>query len=106
MSRMNVRVVNLDTELMPVGAAQALTVSTVALTPAALPANATHGRVDVGSADVRWTDEGTAPVGGTTGGLLLNGGTMTRRKEVIEALKLIRNDAVDATVLVTPLTIR
>jgi len=104
---MNVRVVNLVGELMPVPdrEMQEITVSTAAVGIGDLHDHTTHVFVSWDGADIRLRIDGSAPVGGTNGHLLADGGADVWSRRFAQKAQVIRNAAVDATLRVTEMAI-
>lgn len=83
-------VMNLESEMVPVGSGEELAVQTAVVAPAALDANASHGLVVVKTGTVNVTMDGTDPADGGRGMAWPAGTMKLLAKETIGKLKLIR----------------
>ena len=104
---MNVRVANLVGELMPVPDVEMkeITVSTTAVALGDLHAHTSHVFVSWDGADIRMRMDGGAPVAGTNGHLLADGGADVWSKRFAKQVQVIRNAGVDAKLRVTEMAI-
>jgi len=101
---MNALVTNMEQELKPAGSAKSLAVSDSAVGFPEIPGRYDYVMIDVIGADVRFTVDGTDPVGGTSGHLLANGSHRIWHKNFASVSRYIRNADTDAAVYITPLT--
>lgn len=111
MSRPNVKVTNLEHELVPntADAVQVLTIDNTlgGVQLGAFHANTGYCMYDLSGADVRVTFDGSAPVGGSVGHLWEEPiHCKKERVEMLKAAKFIQNAGSAATLYVTPLTVR
>ena len=102
----NVQVRNLDVamDLNGADALQALAVADAAVAVGGFHKNTRAVILNVAGADVRFTVDGTDPVGGTTGGLLLNGHHHTYHPQLVARMRFIRNASTSAVVTLIPVT--